>query len=118
MKKITLTVGLTFCLLGLVACKAKNPLEGKNKERVATFLTDASQYAESKLNAKQFKAKLYEACIKGIDVKINCNKVYDAMVEFSKKDGRYSGLAKEHLTDKPFYSSIKADYERLAFNIF
>ncbi len=106
---------IMVCVLGIMACSSSNPMKKMDKKEVASFLVDASMYAENKLNVKNHenaKGKSYGFCITGNPLAfVNCSDLYSSMMIYAKETQKFKGLSIKHLSDKSFFESIQTEYD-------
>ena len=96
----------------ITACS--NPLYNPNKKETATFLVDASKYAEKQLHIKD-AGYLYRDCMNGKKDAKTCESVYQKMVKYGKTH-EYKNLSVSDLKDQKIWASLKDDYFDVNFN--
>lgn len=117
-RKVLLSVLAGF---SLAACSHENPLLTQPTEDSASFLKEASTYAEKAIDDDKGwffiynPGQIYGACasnrIKDEDI---CSELYEHMVEYAKKsDSSYRSLTISDLEAKEAYSHVGHDYRQL-----
>lgn len=119
MKKYGLSlIGVALILTTLSACSSdKNPLQTAPEKEAATFLVNASQYAEKQLHSYQAPGgEMYGECMSHQAKKISCEKLYQYMSEYAKNTAHFNTVTVSNLKDQSTWQRLKASYQREQFN--
>jgi hypothetical protein len=105
-----------LAMLLLTACHHDNPLQSHSKKQSLLFLINASANAEKRLNLPikdGDRGVVYWECMGGEkDKDINCNALYQAMIDFAKEGHckAYENLTLGQLTDTTVFKGLDAGY--------
>jgi hypothetical protein len=117
MKMIVKKTGIVLSVLAavaLTACSHKNPLQTQPEAEIATFLKQASLYAEQTMNYPPAGAGvMYGACMlhPQQDDPNFCPTLYNHMLDYAKQsEGSFSKITRADLQDKAAFDHIKRTY--------
>lgn len=116
MKKVSVITGIAAAAILVSACH-QNPLTSHDKKKTASFVLDASTYAE-KIAGKNVRGSAYKQCMTENVQNIDCPKLFNDMATFAKDSTDFKGLTVADLKDKPAFNKIAAIYESTRFNRF
>lgn len=109
------TLAILSMTLGLSACTPqKNPLTQVSHKQAATFLVNASNYAEVKLK-KHWDDRGYLQCMAGKRNETTCKTLYRTMLTYAKTKPTFKGLTLANLNDNTVWQTLMPYYKRIVF---
>ena len=118
LKKSVLCLAVSGVLaIGLSACSGSNPLKEKDTKEVASFLIDASKFAEQDLKLPNARGLDYGRCMQGGKLNgVSCESLYELMASFAKTQAAFKEVSAKSLADKAMFARVKGEYNKQAFN--
>ena len=102
----------------LTGCFHDNPLDNSNKQETASFLVDASKYAEHKLklSTEGEDGYIYRDCMDHQSKYKYCKSLYGLMVDYAKNHKIFPNVTITDLKNQKIWKGVREEYEIKRFN--
>ncbi|HHF7374003.1 hypothetical protein [Legionella bozemanae] len=116
MKRFIITTMLLMSMSLLGGCH-DNPLKALTKKQQINFLMQASRSAEQVMGLfSEPGGGYYLSCMSGEDIELNCQKLFEHMLDFAHLHKEFSRLTLSQLTDARVFAEIALEYQDTFFN--